>query len=733
MAEAKITLSVVDAATSQVKNLAREMRDLSKAAKGVGSPEADTLRRGARQLANVANNFGQAETQANRAAGAFNKANDAVRAFSRGAGLGTGMNLLGLGGVVAFAATAGMIVSQSIKLASEFQRVSERSIFSMTMNSGMLRQNLRQFQRESLSLSKIGIDGLEGARMGAAYGLTSGADPRAMVRELYPLGSWAKSYGLDTAMFAQQMGLVSQYAGTDVNKNASAIFGGAADSGAAGRRVTEFIGIATNVLQQIASGNPLAGQVSMRDALREVVGVTSMGGLYSTDSALINAALSGEQKLGTGNFSDPAKLRTMLRAGLSPMQIVQGATDPDSLAKVARQIYHDSNGSSLMAALMLQSRFGLSQEESRALLPILERRHGNILASDIKSARTRTGEYLHTDAGKLENAMAALQNSEIHLGDSILDQFLPELQTVAGDLENLAKGLDNNSGMLKTLATVMGVLAVVEAGKTGFDIFSRFRNLGGARALLGDAAADAAGGAGGLTIDSGAAVGFGTRALGMTGWGTLIAAPFIMAGQLLKTAERTGRVNAILAGGMDARRDLASHVGYALGANSSELLNYGQTHDALIQGLERASIDHRFALTAIDSSHASNDGRFGHKGGWAADLDLIDGVKVTGSLDPKVKRFILDQIANNQYLRQLGLGGAYLSDPDIRAAAAEHNVSIGADSPDHVHFGANVIPGWGTSVVETAVPGGKIVSQTSHKFVSNERSKPRQNRSRAYR
>jgi hypothetical protein len=433
-----------------------------------------------RQIANsVKNDLKSIGESAGRAEVSLGKAGSALKAFGSGAGLGTGMSLLGLSGVIGFAATAGAIMAQSFKLAAEFERISQRSVFSMTYNTGAIASNLEAFKRRANGMSDLGINAIDAARMGASYGSASGRNPVYAMRSL---GEWARSYGVqDLNAFGGQMGMISQYAGGDVNKNAAAFFGGASQAGDLGKRQGDIMGQLVNVLSSMNSSNP-TGTASVRDAMREIVGVTSMGGFYQSTYGA-GVTLSAEQKLGSGMLGDAYKTRMAMAAGLPLSAIINGTTNPVHLQAMAQQAYKWSHGNANMLSLNLAAA-GFSEEQRRALAPLIMAKHGNILASDIKDADKRIGAYQGTKTGQLEQTMASLTNSEIHLGEGLMNSILPALKDLAQKIEGMSKSLDKMDfskqvlGLeqhLDTLAAVLiatsiarGAVGLLKGGGMGF-------------------------------------------------------------------------------------------------------------------------------------------------------------------------------------------------------------------------------------------------------------------------
>lgn len=690
-----------------------------------------------RQIANsVKNDLKSIGESAGRAEVSLGKAGSALKAFGSGAGLGTGMSLLGLSGVIGFAATAGAIMAQSFKLAAEFERISQRSVFSMTYNTGAIASNLEAFKRRANGMSDLGINAIDAARMGASYGSASGRNPVYAMRSL---GEWARSYGVqDLNAFGGQMGMISQYAGGDVNKNAAAFFGGASQAGDLGKRQGDIMGQLVNVLSSMNSSNP-TGTASVRDAMREIVGVTSMGGFYQSTYGA-GVTLSAEQKLGSGMLGDAYKTRMAMAAGLPLSAIINGTTNPVHLQAMAQQAYKWSHGNANMLSLNLAAA-GFSEEQRRALAPLIMAKHGNILASDIKDADKRIGAYQGTKTGQLEQTMASLTNSEIHLGEGLMNSILPALKDLAQKIEGMSKSLDKMDfskqvlGLeqhLDTLAAVLiatsiarGAVGLLKGGGMGFLRGLLARVAGGAAVEGAEGAAVGAAGA----LAAPLAIGASALAATVGGWAYLAhvssRGPTMDEVRMAQAMPGDYATNIQIAmaqnRGHFGRGDLLAHSKFAYVANSGDFASGAYTSNSLINGLEWARMGHDLTYTAINRGHHA-DGSRGHSGGYAADVGVLDGITIGKSFDPRVKAFLLQQIQTNPWLRQLGVPDVYMGDSDLRSAAASRKGLYYFDehANNHVHLGM------GDRSSETQVPGGKIVStvKVQHKFVpgSNRRS-----------
>jgi hypothetical protein len=445
--------------------------------------------------------------------GAVKEAGGALRAFGGGAGLGRLTGLLMPTSLAALAATVGVVVAQSVKMAMEFERVSQRSVFTMTANSNALLSNLASFQAKAQSLRAYGLGPVDAARMGSAYGLSSGAGVAATVRNMTPLAAWARAYGLDPTLYAQTMGGVSQFTRGNVNEDSSAFFGGAAASGSAGRRPMEMLATATNALQQIATTN---GTASVRDAMREIVGVSSMG-QYFRSSAGQAMGMSMFSTLGQDKMSNPMMMRLAYSAGWKPTDVAFGTHDPDKLNALSKRLYSASGGNSLTYGLMLRMAGYSDDQIQAALQPGAMAKHGAMLGSPgTASVGGRIGAYQGTTNGQIEQTMANLQAAETRLGDAILKTLAPVIDKLSGEIANLSEhGIPGLERTILAAAAISQVGGISKLGKGGFNLIKFLRG--------GGAATEAAEGleAGGSAISGGLAAALGAGAAGIGGLGYL--------------------------------------------------------------------------------------------------------------------------------------------------------------------------------------------------------------------
>ena len=458
MAEVDVKLGIQDKASAQIQKVSRELADLARIAKQAGSPDAAFLARGATQLKNVSNNFGQIKEEASGAAGAITTLRSAMGGFTASAGGGLATALLGLGGAVAFAAAAGKVIGDSIKLASQFEHVSQRAAFSLAIGRGNVLAQMNALQQVAKGYTSSGLSPIAATEMIASYGAASGAGVSQSINQGHSIIDYARAFGLDPSTFAGQMGVVGQYSRKGVSANAAEIFGGAQAAGDAGRRIPELLGNAVNLLTQIQAANPF-GRDGLKSAMSEIVGIASLGGHF-TDTGIMQNTMSGLSQIGNSLSGSPYMSRLALRSGFSIPDIMFGTQDPSKIGQLTSGMYRDSGGNGNYLASMLRN-LGLSGAVGRDTYEaIMHSPGGNIMANgkykplSEKVVKALADQANNTPAGMLDALGARIEKSETSLGQTLIRSFLPLLNQGAKGLENLSRmfdGVDFSGKLMKML------------------------------------------------------------------------------------------------------------------------------------------------------------------------------------------------------------------------------------------------------------------------------------------
>lgn len=616
---------------------------------------------------------GAAKQEVSALAKAFEQAAGSAKAFGKALpGGGTAMNLLGLAGPMAFAATVGAIVANSIRLAVEFNRISSASTWQMTSNAAQAMNVLRTFQRQAMSLSDLGLSGTAAAQMMAGYGSASGS--LAGIGGARPLAMYARAMGQDPNSFAAQMGLIGQNAGNDISRNAGNIMGAASISGDAGRRIPEFIGVATTVLQQIAAGNPGKGNVDIRDALKEVTGFAHLGGYFATTQGL-SSSVSAFNKFGGGSMlGNWQAMHIATVAGLSVEDQILGLNTPGKKARFANAAFDTLGGDKnrLNMELFLMNNLGMSGDEARLMMSAHAKNGGKWLDADFKnqSAQAKADAYADSDAGQVAKLAAEIENAQITLGKTLIHEFAPWFAKMAGSLESLVA--ENGNKIPTILLAILGLLAssVLFKGVGGW--------IGGLAGAAMKGAPDA------LRLFAGS---------GMITPIAAIAATLSMPG----SDSASSKAAADRRGWMATRSYLSRFA-----ANSDaghDILDPSMTTPDLVSALMRSSQDgFNLKLGTLKTGHTKYvDGTnriSDHFVGRAADILKVNGHGITDSEDPTVKAFLMWAMQSGLY-DQIGIprNSAYWKDKDIqREEAADnwrgrHGNILIPDNPGNIHLG----------------------------------------------
>lgn len=561
MGTASVTISVKDDATTQIRGIATELQKLQALAKALGPIAGGTLgpnagggvpgagagavANGAAELLRAAGDLSAAAAALTASAGAHatamkqvvqqvknpaappapapgqppkppapasaNQGHGMLSAFASNAGGGTAMSLVGLAGPLAFAAALGAVVANSVRLAVEFNRVSTAAVFGMTSNAADLLSNLESFKSAAYGMTDIGIGPSEAARMMGAYAMASGRDAANVVGESRDLGEWAKARGLDPVQFGQQAAIIGQNASPDVNKNMGQIFGAASQEGDFGRRQTEMLGTIASLLAKNAAMNP-GGQPSLTDALREITGVTSLGGYYATTQGAA-ATLSAQQAFGGSDSMADMQLESA--AGWSPEKMLVGPFGPEDVASKARTLYrqtegvyaHGTQAQKDLGRYEMEARLRLKMpgEQAHALAVQMERNGGELLGGAITPADKAASidAFKQSPAGIAQATAANFEAAQTKMGDDIVKHLGPIAKGVSDLVEKV--GLANV--LLGAIAGFAAVQAIGSAGGIG-GVLGKLGGLGrfGAMAVQGMGALGMAGVVGAGVLATGAFV-----------------------------------------------------------------------------------------------------------------------------------------------------------------------------------------------------------------------------------
>ena len=387
----------------------------------------------------------------------------------------------------------------------------------MTSNAADLLTNLDAFKSAAYGMTDIGIGPSEAARMMGTYAMASGASADNVIGQSRALGEWSKATGVDPTLLAHAGAVIGQNVGNDQNKNMGQIFGAASQEGDFGRRQTEMLGTIASLLSKQAASTP-GGQPSLVDALREITGITSLGGYFATTAGAATT-LSAEQAFGAGTSMYDMQLES--RAGWSPEDMLLGSQGAKQIASKAKVLYgdteavyaHGTDQQKMWGRMQMEQGLrttGMSSENARAMAWQLQLSGGKTLGGDIAPADkdARIAARKASPAGIAEATAANLEAAQTKLGDDALKNLGP----IANGISELVNKFSLANTLLYAIAGFAGVQALGAAGGVG-GLAGKLLGLG----RLGAPALEALGGLGlgvaaGTIVVGGVAAGKGMKA-----------------------------------------------------------------------------------------------------------------------------------------------------------------------------------------------------------------------------
>jgi hypothetical protein len=727
LGKARVELELVDGIKGRLKELASDAAALSKiyAQTHGGDQQSQVLKQQAQDLKTLTGHFGEAESSAkklDRAVGGLGGTfKNAFGGVVGGAGLGSFGSLMTAGSIGAAVAAVGVIVGQSIRMAYEFEKASTRSAQALSIGmGGSLAQNIATFKAAAQAGGAYNIAAPEMARALATYGAASGAGVYGTAAAGRSIGLYSRAYGLDPTYLAGALGGITGMSQRSASGEAAGLFGAAETAGPMGRRITEFIGVATSTLATLQAQNP-SRSFSGAEAAALVAGISRAGGYYGT-AAGVNSVIGASAGLTSGIGSDLRRMSIAWNAGIrNPEDLILERTDPQKQGQMVQYIASKLSrgiGSPTFAGQMVGM---LGPQQANTIVSLLEKmKHDNphmsdeqIIASvystkslgagEAAKAAGKFGEYQGSTLGNYEKLFTDIQNKELQLGTTILH-----------DLEKNAKALDEilNGKYLQGITDLIGsndrlILALgatAIAGAVGKPI------VGGLGRLFGGLLKKGAVGAAEL------ALAFPELSIPLAVGGGLLAAPLITRALGINgpSAEDIKKLQSTP--GYYERQSLAKQYHNWWGGDtdiSRDLMDPKKTSAGLINAIaiERAH-GYNLGFSVLNTGHG-DDGPHGHRGGWAADVIGINGQDIDSQAG---YNFLMDAI-RNPLTRQLGLDAKWSKNAQIRRLWAASGRAAGdmfydpGDGP-HLHLGV-----WGDyqGMMAGSASGGTSVSHgTSH-------------------
>lgn len=404
----------------------------------------------------------------------------ALGAVVGGAGLGRYGALAGLGGGAAMLAAGAGLVAQGVRMAMQFERAATRTASQLSIGADSLTASVSAIKEASRKGPQFGYSSIAMAQMIGAYGSASGATGAQAARAAPWVAQYSRAYGLDLNATGGAAGGLTQFAGQDTRKNLSEVFGAAAISGNSGRRIEEFIGTATQLIQAIQTQNP-GTTTTLDETLRLQAGVARAGGIFNTAQGQIMgvSALAGVTQ---GMMGDPMRLSMARRAGMSMEDIFFGSMGKDAgNTKRILGTFESSfgtapkkgHGFNSQLALALSGTFG--QEQGAQLYALLRDVGGskNITAHNLPSGETamtkQLGDAMKLPINQIDKAFATLETKLTDLADNALPDVAKAVTLLAGiintDLIAKIQAMVDGQAMLASVMSFGGLAAA--AGGAG--------------------------------------------------------------------------------------------------------------------------------------------------------------------------------------------------------------------------------------------------------------------------
>ncbi len=410
-------------------------------------------------LSGVARSAGQAKS-------ALGGVAQSISGFGRSAvgsaGLGPVGALLTAGSISAVVGAIGTIVGQSIRMAYEFEKSATRAAQSLSIGTGPnLQSNITMLKNAAAQGLAYNISSPEMMKAITTYGSTSGVGVQQSAQAARGIGIYSRAYGLDPAEVATIVGQVTAISGKDFDSEAKGVFGAAEDAGNLGRRLPEFIGLATSTLASLQAADA-RGNYSGADAAALVANIAKGGGFFNTSAGV--AAYQGAASSLIGGISQsPGGIAFGVGAGISPEDIRLERNNPENQRKALLYAAQLARGASdrPMTADQLRVSFenvlmarGISPDNTRTLVdrfyqngrPVTGSLEGAInsvqstktssQSDEVAKALTKFGQYKQTEFSQYEHLFAEIQNKELQLGETILDK----MKAIPSALEKILNG-----------------------------------------------------------------------------------------------------------------------------------------------------------------------------------------------------------------------------------------------------------------------------------------------------
>lgn len=406
-------------------------------------------------------------------------------------GVGSAVGAVAEGGpwawVAAFVAGGVMLAAQATRMALDFERAGNRVGLLLDNGSTNFRAGMDSLNKVALSkeAQNLGWGGNEMMAGMGAYAAGSGETLTGVAAAGPDLAKYATITGMDPASIGGMLGNVVGNSPSDTAKSAGdALIGSAEGSGRMGRRLGEFVGVATSVLASLQLNDPGKNH-NIGEAASITKGVANLGGVFSTPQG-VQMAMSAFSSLMGGTSTSMSKMGMAARAGVSQEDIALEKSSPENERKMMlyamkvggksrlSQIYemnvmtgNAAASRTIFAAYDATGKDGKNQTTAARIARMVDNK--DALSLD---PTKRLNDYLDTTVSHFNRINAHLEDSMLNMGiklagslTSITDMFGNALSL----LDKVVNEVAADFGKLHGILTMLGLGGQTPAPQMGPD------------------------------------------------------------------------------------------------------------------------------------------------------------------------------------------------------------------------------------------------------------------------
>lgn len=457
-----------------VEDLKRRVKELEKT-RGSDDPELQRLREIHKVVKDTASAQGENVSRTRTFAGELRTSLAGMERMAQnlnvlgGAGgaaaggvISGGAGILAGGGVLAAITAVTAVIGMAMKMGLEFERTSTRAAQALDVGVGRFRTGYAAVRSAAYAGEPYGIGVHEMSQAVGVYGLARGATAEQAAAAAKPIAQYSRGYGVDPTLLANMVGTITATTQESAARALSSVFGAAEGSGPMGRRITEFVGTATNVLSSLQIARP-GETFTTGDAASLVRNIARLGGIYGSQAGVQMTVAAGQGLTG-GMGSNLQKMAFGVRAGITnPVDLILENNDPGTMRRMIAEAIRESGGrhTGALFAANLVGLEGGNANAARSLYYAINSPNAPKNVLDIFNSKTggaapveqRDKEYLSTTLSHFERASAKIEDTVTAWGDNInnfvgkgLDQVTQALGGVADAANQAAAALYGVAG-----------------------------------------------------------------------------------------------------------------------------------------------------------------------------------------------------------------------------------------------------------------------------------------------